>query len=99
MTISQNPGYHHPNMNNPAMSMMQAPPPPKKDGIKKWFAETKTSISGDLVRSPDDDLFAEIESYIDGVEKQMKNVQGQATALVKKGKEIAHGLFEFGIAF
>lgn len=80
---------------NPTISV----PPPKKDGIKKWFAETKTSISGDLVRSPDDDLFAEIESYIDGVEKQMKNVQGQATALVKKGKEIAHGLFEFGIAF
>lgn len=72
---------------------------PKKDGIKKWFAETKTSISGDLVRSPDDDLFLEIDRYIEGLEKQMKNVQTQATGLVKKGKEIANGLFEFGLAF
>ncbi len=74
-------------------------PPPKKDGLKKWFAETKASIAGDLVRSPDDDLFVEIERYIDGLEKQMKNVQTQASGLVKKGKEIANGLFEFGLAF
>jgi sorting nexin-1/2 len=86
-------GYPSP---NPAM---MAPTPPKKDGIKKWFAETKTSIAGDLVRSPDDDLFVEIERYIDGLEKQMKNVQQQASGLVKKGKEIANGLFEFGLAF
>ena len=74
-------------------------PAPKKDGIKKWFAEAKTSISGDLVRSPDDDLFVEIDRYIDGLEKQMKNVQSQASGLVKKGKDIANGLFEFGLAF
>jgi sorting nexin-1/2 len=81
---------------NPTLSLA---PAPKKDGIKKWFAETKTSISGELVRSPDDDLFLEIERYIDGLEKQMKNVSTQATNLVKKGKEIANGLFEFGLAF
>lgn len=80
-------------------SNMNAPTPPKKDGIKKWFAETKTSIARELVRSPDDDLFLEIERYIDGLEKQMKNVQQHASALVKKGKEIANGLFEFGLAF
>ena len=80
-------------------SGMPNPPPPKKDGIKKWFAETKTSIAGDLVRSPDDDLFVEIDRYIDGLEKQMKNVQQQASGLVKKGKEIANGLFDFGLAF
>mmetsp|Transcript_10586 Transcript_10586/g.15466 ORF Transcript_10586/g.15466 Transcript_10586/m.15466 type:complete len:519 (-) Transcript_10586:75-1631(-) len=86
---------------NPAMSMsgMPIPPPPKKDGIKKWFAETKASIAGDLVRSPDDDLFLEIDRYIEGLEKQMKNVQSQASGLVRKGKEIANGLFEFGMAF
>jgi sorting nexin-1/2 len=75
------------------------PAPPKKDGLKKWFAETKTSISGDLVRSPDDDLFLEIDIYIDALEKQMKTVQQQASSLVKKGKEIASGLYEFGLAF
>jgi sorting nexin-1/2 len=73
--------------------------PPKKDGIKKWFAETKTSIAGDLVRSPDDDLFLEVERYIERLEKQMKNVSLQASNLVKKGKEISNGLFEFGLAF
>jgi len=78
---------------------LSAPPPPKKDGIKKWFAETKTSIAGELVRSPDDDLFLEVERYVDRLEKQMKNVSQQASNLVKKGKEISHGLFEFGLAF
>mmetsp|Transcript_1037 Transcript_1037/g.1139 ORF Transcript_1037/g.1139 Transcript_1037/m.1139 type:complete len:517 (+) Transcript_1037:122-1672(+) len=80
---------------NPVLSM----PPRKKDGIKKWFAETKASMSGDLVRSPDDDLFEEIDRYIDGLEKQMKNVQQQASLLVRKDKELANGLFEFGMAF
>lgn len=78
---------------------LNVPPPPKKDGIKKWFAETKTSIAGELVRSPDDELFIEIEHYIDRLERQMKNVSTQASNLVKKNKEISNGLFEFGLAF
>lgn len=81
---------------NPTLNV---PPPPKKDGIKKWFAETKASIAGELVRSPDDDLFVEIEHYIERLEKQMRNVSLQASNLVKKGKEISNGLFEFGLAF
>lgn len=87
MSVSQSPTYN-------AM-----PPPAKKDGFKKWFAQAKTTLSGDLVRSADDDLFYDIERYIDGLEKQMKSVQQQASALVKKGKETANGLFEFGLAF
>lgn len=79
--------------------VMPTPPKAKKDKVKKWFNETKTSISGDLVRSPDDDLFEEIDRYIDGLEKQMKNVQTQASGLVKKGREVSNGLFEFGLAF
>lgn len=71
----------------------------KKDGFKRWFAEAKTSMSGDLVRSPDDDLFDEISRYIHGLDNQMRNVSHQATGLVKKGKEIANGMFEFGLAF
>eukprot|EP00529_Nitzschia_sp_RCC80_P018846 CAMPEP_0113522868 /NCGR_PEP_ID=MMETSP0014_2-20120614/45415_1 /TAXON_ID=2857 /ORGANISM="Nitzschia sp." /LENGTH=519 /DNA_ID=CAMNT_0000420947 /DNA_START=188 /DNA_END=1747 /DNA_ORIENTATION=- /assembly_acc=CAM_ASM_000159 len=73
--------------------------PPKKEGFKRWFAETKTSISGDLVRSPDDELFEEIQRYVHGLDTQMKNVTTQATGLVRKGKEMANGLFEFGLAF
>lgn len=72
---------------------------PKKEGIKRWFAEAKTSISGDLVRSPDDDLFEEIERYVNNLDAQMRNVSAQASGLVRKGKEIANGLFEFGLAF
>jgi sorting nexin-1/2 len=86
------------------MPMMTAAPPqlmgrPKKEGFKRWFAETKTSISGDLVKSPDDELFEEIQRYVHGLDTQMKNVSTQASGLVRKGKEIANGLFEFGLAF
>lgn len=73
--------------------------PPKKDGIKRWFAEAKTSMTGDLVKSPDDDLFDEIQRYVHGLDNQMRNVSSQASGLVRKGKEIANGLFEFGLAF
>mmetsp|Transcript_23239 Transcript_23239/g.28553 ORF Transcript_23239/g.28553 Transcript_23239/m.28553 type:complete len:599 (-) Transcript_23239:255-2051(-) len=84
-----------------------APSPPATKGIKQWFAETKTNVSinmglfnpENLVQSPDDELFAEIERYVLGLEDQMKAVLGQATILVRKGKEIANGMFEFGLAF
>jgi len=75
------------------------PAAPKKEGFKRWFAEAKTSISGDLVKSPDDDLFEEINRYIMGLDNQMKNVVQHSSSLVRKGKEIANGLFEFGLAF
>jgi len=87
-----------------ANSMMMPPQPTmgsptKTDGFKRWFAETKTSISGDLVKSPDDELFEEVQRYIHGLDTQMKNVSTQASGLVRKGKEMANGLFEFGLAF
>ena len=71
----------------------------KKEGLKRWFAEAKTSMTGDLVRSPDDDLFEEIARYVSGLDVQMRNVSAQAGGLVRKGKEVANGLFEFGLAF
>eukprot|EP00535_Pseudo-nitzschia_heimii_P007490 CAMPEP_0197183920 /NCGR_PEP_ID=MMETSP1423-20130617/8762_1 /TAXON_ID=476441 /ORGANISM="Pseudo-nitzschia heimii, Strain UNC1101" /LENGTH=545 /DNA_ID=CAMNT_0042634597 /DNA_START=158 /DNA_END=1795 /DNA_ORIENTATION=+ len=86
-----------------AGNMMMPPQPQasptKKEGFKRWFAETKTSISGDLVKSPDDELFEEVHRYIHGLDTQMKNVSSQASGLVRKGKEMANGLFEFGLAF
>ena len=87
-----------PHMSMPPQMMMSAAPP-KKEGFKRWFAETKTSMTGDLVRSPDDELFEEIQRYVHGLDSQMKNVSTQATGLVRKGKEMANGLFEFGLAF
>jgi len=87
------------NHHNMMMSSQPQSSPNKKEGFKRWFAETKTSISGDLVRSPDDELFEEVQRYIHGLDTQMKNVSTQASGLVRKGKEMANGLFEFGLAF
>jgi sorting nexin-1/2 len=78
--------------------MMNVPSPPR-DGLKRWFQEAKTSMTGDLIKSPDDDLFEEISRYIHGLDNQMRNVSHQASGLVRKGKEIANGMFEFGLAF
>lgn len=41
----------------------------------------------------------EIEGYVNGLDEKMKIVFGQASVLVCKGKEIANGIFEFGLAF
>jgi len=94
---------HQSGMMGMANSMMMSPKsqssPTKKEGFKRWFAETKTSISGDLVKSPDDELFEEVQRYIHGLDTQMKNVSSQASGLVRKGKEMSNGLFEFGLAF
>ena len=68
-------------------------------GIKRWFSEATTAIAGDLVRSPDDDLFEEIEQYVAGLDHQMRAVSSQAGALTRKAKELANGMFEFGLAF
>jgi sorting nexin-1/2 len=77
----------------------------KKDGIKQWFAETKTSIQistlggVDLVQSPDDALFEEMDRYVSNLDSQMKHVLSQATSLVRRGKELANGFYELGMAF
>ena len=91
-------GYGMPPMSPPPMGGGGAPVSTEKK-IKSWFSETKTSIAGDLVRSPDDDLFEEIERYIAGLDGQMRAVSAQASGLVRKGKELANGMFEFGMAF
>ena len=73
----------------------------KKEGLKKWIAETKTTLfnSSDLVKSPDDDLFEEIDHYVDALERQMKQVTLASSSLVDKGRAMAQGLFEMGHAF
>jgi len=89
-----------------SMTPLRPPSSNKKEGIKQWLAETKTSLQIaaalggiDLISSPDDTLFEEMDRYILSLEQQMKNVLNQVTALVRKGKEIANGMFEFGLAF
>jgi len=68
-------------------------------GVLKWFKETKTVLAKDLVKSESDGQIEEITQYITTLETQMKNVVQHTTSLVKKGKETANGMFEFGLAF
>eukprot|EP00519_Triparma_laevis_P015372 CAMPEP_0182491636 /NCGR_PEP_ID=MMETSP1321-20130603/986_1 /TAXON_ID=91990 /ORGANISM="Bolidomonas sp., Strain RCC1657" /LENGTH=310 /DNA_ID=CAMNT_0024693923 /DNA_START=217 /DNA_END=1146 /DNA_ORIENTATION=- len=67
--------------------------------VMKWFNETKTSLSKDLIKTEDDEKFKEIQNYVETLENQMKTVVKHTQSLVKKGKETATGLFEFGLAF
>ncbi|GMI31985.1 hypothetical protein TrRE_jg5157 [Triparma retinervis] len=71
----------------------------KGGGMMKWFQETKTSLSKDLVKCDDDEEFAQINQYMESLESQMKVVVKHTQSLVKKGRETATGLFEFGLAF
>jgi sorting nexin-1/2 len=68
-------------------------------GVMKWFKETTTALKSDLVKAPTDEQIREITEYVNALETQMKNVVTHTSSLVKKGKETANGLFEFGLAF
>ena len=52
----------------------------------KWFNETKTSLSKDLIKTEDDEKFKEIQNYVETLENQMKTVVKHTQSLVKKGK-------------
>lgn len=68
-----------------------------KGRIKKLFSETKTQLAGkELVHSPDDHLFDEIQAYADALEKQMKSASARATSLVKKNKDSGADYAELG---
>jgi len=68
-----------------------------KARIKKLFSETKTQLAGkELVHSPDDHLFDEIQAYADALEKQMKSASARATSLVKKNKDSGADYAELG---
>lgn len=73
--------------------------------LPSWLASASASVANslvgapDLVRSPDDDLFDEIGRYVHGLDGQMRTVSQQASDLVRRGRDIANGMFEFGLAF
>ena len=68
-----------------------------KNKFKKLFSETKTQLAGkELVHSPDDHLFDEIQAYADALEKQMKAASARATSLVKKNKDSGADYAELG---
>lgn len=69
----------------------------KKQGIKKWLKEKKTTYTGSLIRSPDDAVFEQVTHYINALEAGLKRVEAEATAGVKRDKEVASSLLEFGL--
>lgn len=50
-------------------------------------------------KDAEDLAFEEIAAYMDGLEPQLVNVQKHVATLVAKRREMASGLFEFGMAF
>lgn len=54
--------------------------------------------SADLVKSPNDATFEQINTYVNSLEVQLMNVQKHTGTLIKKGRETSNALFEFGLA-
>ncbi|KAJ8602356.1 hypothetical protein CTAYLR_004244 [Chrysophaeum taylorii] len=80
----------------------------KKGGlasISSWFDDTMNSISISMnaseakERSPADEKIEEVVAYINNLEVQMGNVAKHTSGLMKRNRELANGLFEFGLAF
>lgn len=75
-------------------------------GLTSWFDDTMNSISISMnagsetkERSPADEKIEEVIAYVNNLEIQMGNVAKHTTGLMKKNRELANGLFEFGLAF
>jgi len=69
----------------------------KKKGIKKWIKERKTTMQGTMVRSPDDAIFEEVTHFIAALEMGLKRVDAQASAMLKRDKDVPSCLLEFGL--
>jgi len=97
-SVSPNSPVHvPPTAINPAASAGTGAVRGIKNKFKKLFSETKTQLAGkELVHSPDDHLFDEIQAYADALEKQMKAASARATSLVKKNKDSGADYAELG---
>ena len=69
----------------------------KKQGIKKWLKERKTSIKGTMVRSPDDAIFDQVTHFIGALEAGVKRIEAEAAASVKRDKDVAASTLAFGL--
>jgi len=74
-------------------------------GFWEWASEAGAKLTGTPSRStlrertPEDDRFDEAKRYVDGFEPHIGAVAKRAADLVARNKEVANGLFEFGLAF
>ena len=82
----------------------------KSKGFWQWASETQQSLThklgagagaGAALREPteEDAKFVEASKYIQGFEPQIQNVHKHTQGLIKRSREMANGLFEFGLAF
>ena len=74
--------------------------------MSSWFEESVHSISLTMAanaeakeKSPADEKIDEVVAYITNLEVQMGNVAKHTSGLMKRNRDLAHGLFEFGLAF
>ncbi|KAJ0406251.1 hypothetical protein ATCC90586_008209 [Pythium insidiosum] len=79
-----------------------------RGSIFQWLDETVTTISStlgaantgsNLEKSAADVEVEEMMAYIDGLEPIMTGLHKHAHGLTKRAREIADGLFEFGVAY
>lgn len=77
-----------------------------KGALFQWIDDTVSSISSTLVaapvnleKTPADAEVEDMMAYIDALEPIMNGLHKHAHGLTKRAREIADGLFEFGVAF
>jgi len=74
--------------------------------MASWFEDSYNSVSVQLAatqqqqeKSPADEKIEEVVNYVSNLEAQMGNVAKHTTALGRRNRDTANGLFEFGLAF
>ena len=76
----------------------------KPRGPMKWFSDAAAAVSSfggaSSARKSEADLeFEAVSEYIDRLEPQMQALFKHTQTLVRRGRDTAQGLFEFGLAF
>ena len=77
----------------------------KSKGWGQWFSEKAQAVSSKVGRSssvaktPEDVQFDEVVQYVEALEPQVGNVHKHTQGLVRRSRDLANGLFEFGLAF
>ena len=77
----------------------------KSKGWGQWFSEkaqavsSKVGRSASLAKTPEDAAFDEVVQYVEALEPQVGNVHKHTQGLVRRSRDLANGLFEFGLAF
>lgn len=76
-----------------------------KGGVMQWFSDATYSVTKSLSgaaerpKTADDLAFDEVAKYVSDLEPQVVNVHKHTEAFVRRGRELANCLFEFGLAF